>query len=127
MAKVMIVEDEKDVVYLIKVILQRMKYEVYEAHNGIEALDLLTGKEKVMPDAIILDVMMPDMDGYTLQGKLERMPGLSKVPLIIVSGKGQMKDMFGMATNVFAFLEKPFDPVKLTNTVKDAVTSHPPF
>ncbi|MHB0997237.1 MAG: response regulator [Elusimicrobiales bacterium] len=125
MAKVMVVDDEKDVVYLIKVLMEREKFEVLEAYNGLEAYNKLTSSDpnKVIPDAIILDIMMPEMDGYTFQSKLQEIDGLSGIPIVILTAKGQMKDLFELSSNIFAFVEKPFEPKNLVKIVKDAIAS----
>ncbi len=125
MSKVLVVDDEKDVVYLIKVLMEREKLEVLEAYNGLEAYNKLTSKDpnKVLPDVIILDIMMPEMDGYTLQSKLQEIDELSGIPIVILTAKGQMKDLFELASNIFAFVEKPFEPKNLVKTVKDALAS----
>ena len=125
MSKVLVVDDEKDVVYLIKVLMEREKLEVIEAYNGLEAYNKLTSKDpnKVLPDVIILDIMMPEMDGYTLQSKLQEIDELSHIPIVILTAKGQMKDLFELASNIFAFVEKPFEPKNLVKTVKDALAS----
>ena len=125
MSKVLVVDDEKDVVYLIKVLMEREKLEVQEAYNGLEAYNKLTAKDpnKVLPDAIILDIMMPEMDGYTLQSKLQEIEELSHIPIVILTAKGQMKDLFELASNIFAFVEKPFEPKNLVKIVKDAIAS----
>ena len=125
MSKVLVVDDEKDVVYLIKVLLEREKLEVLEAYNGLEAYNKLTAKEplRIIPDAIVLDIMMPEMDGYTLQSKLQEIDELSTIPIVILTAKGQMKDLFELASNIFAFVEKPFEPKNLVKIVKDAIAS----
>ncbi|HBA60818.1 MAG TPA: response regulator [Elusimicrobia bacterium] len=125
MSKVMVVDDEKDVVYLIKVLMEREKLEVIEAFNGLEAYNKLTAKEgeKVRPDAIVLDIMMPEMDGYTFQSKLQEIEDLRDIPIVILTAKGQMKDLFELASNIFAFVEKPFEPKNLVKIVKDAIAS----
>lgn len=125
MAKVMVVDDEKDVVYLIKVLLEREQLEVLEAYNGLEAYNKLTSEDpdRVVPDAMILDIMMPEMDGYTLQSKLQEIDGLNTIPIIILTAKGQMKDLFELSSNIFAFVEKPFEPKNLIKIVKDAIAS----
>jgi len=128
MAKVMVVDDEKDVVYLIKVLMEREHFEVFEAFNGLEAYNRLTAVDaaaKVIPDAIILDIMMPEMDGYTLQGKLQEIDELKRIPIVILTAKGQMKDLFELSSNVFSFIEKPFEPKNLVKIVKDAIASRP--
>jgi len=125
MSRVMVVDDEKDVVYLIKVLMEREQYEVMEAYNGLEAYNKLTSADpgKILPDAIILDIMMPEMDGYTFQSKLQEIDGLNHIPIIILTAKGQMKDLFELSSNIFAFVEKPFEPKNLVKTVKDALAS----
>ncbi|MDD5210282.1 MAG: response regulator [Elusimicrobiales bacterium] len=125
MSKVLVVDDEKDVVYLIKVLMEREKLEVLEAYNGLEAYNKLTAKDpnKIIPDVIILDIMMPEMDGYTLQSKLQEIEELSHIPIVILTAKGQMKDLFELASNIFAFVEKPFEPKNLVKIVKDAIAS----
>ncbi len=125
MSKVMVVDDEKDVVYLIKVLMEREKFEVLEAYNGLEAYNKLTedGPNKVLPDVIILDIMMPEMDGYTFQSKLQELDGLRDIPIVILTAKGQMKDLFELSSNIFAFVEKPFEPKNLVKIVRDALVS----
>jgi CheY-like chemotaxis protein len=125
MAKVMVVDDEKDVVYLIKVLMERERFEVLEAFNGLEAFKKLTATDasRVRPDAIILDIMMPEMDGYTFQSKLQELDDLRDIPIVILTAKGQMKDLFELSSNIFAFVEKPFEPKNLVKIVKDALAS----
>ncbi|MFA6433429.1 MAG: response regulator [Elusimicrobiales bacterium] len=125
MSKVMVIDDEKDVVYLIKVLMEREQLEVMEAYNGLEAYNKLTGpaEGKAIPDAIILDIMMPEMDGYTFQAKLQEIDDLRRIPIIILTAKGQMKDLFELSSNIFAFVEKPFEPKNLVKIVKDALAS----
>ena len=125
MSRVMIVDDEKDVVYLIKVLMERERLEVMEAYNGLEAYTRLTAPadDKILPDAIILDIMMPEMDGYTFQSKLQEIDGLNSIPIIILTAKGQMKDLFELSSNIFAFVEKPFELKNLVKIVKDALAS----
>jgi len=124
MPKVMIIDDEKDLVYLLKVVLEKEGFEVIESFNGKEAYELLSKMKKAdVPDAILLDVMMPEMDGYTFQSKLQENEKLNDIPVIILTARGQMKDLFEISSNVFAFLEKPFEPKNLVKMVKEAVES----
>ena len=122
MKKIMIVDDEKDVLFLLKVIMEKEGYEVIEASNGMEAYEKLADSiNPVKPDVILLDIMMPEMDGYTLQTKLQQTDELKRIPIIILTAKGQTKDLFQMSSNVYSFLEKPFDPQNLIKTVKGAL------
>lgn len=120
MAKVMIVDDEKDVVTLVRFLMEKDGYEVTDACNGADALDKLgidpPKADVVLPDVIILDIMMPVMDGYTMQTKLQENEKAKKIPLIVLTAKGQMRDVFQHASA--AFVEKPFDPKALRDLVK---------
>ena len=125
MSKVMIIEDERDLVYFMRVMLEKHDFEVMEAFNGKDAYETLSiiNTEKELPDLLVMDVMMPGMDGYTLQAKLQENDKLKNIPIIILSAKGNMRDLFELASNVFAFTEKPFDPNSLVKLVKDAIDS----
>lgn len=120
MAKVMIVDDEKDVVTLVRFLMEKDGYEVTDACNGADALDKLgidpPKADVVLPDLIILDIMMPVMDGYTMQAKLQENEKAKKIPLIVLTAKCQMRDVFQHASA--AFVEKPFDPKSLRDLVK---------
>jgi len=126
MAKIMIVDDEKDVVILIKFLMEKEGYDVIEAYNGAEALEKLgidpPNQDAPLPDVIISDIMMPVMDGYTLQTRLQENEKSRKIPLIILTAKGQMRDLFQLASNISAFIEKPFDPKSLRDIIKKMVS-----
>ncbi|MCG2725158.1 MAG: response regulator [Elusimicrobia bacterium] len=125
MPKVMIIDDEKDLVYLLKIVFEKEGFEVSEAFDGNEAYEKLSAVDNMddIPDVILLDVMMPEMDGYTLQAKLQENEKFNKIPIIILTAKGQMRDLFELSSNVFAFVEKPFEPKNLLEMAKDAVNS----
>ncbi len=122
----MVVDDDRAIVYLVKVIMEREQFEVMEAYDGLEAYNMLTATDsgRPLPDVIILDTLMPGMDGYTLQSKLRETDGLNKIPVIVLTGKDNpMGDLFALSDNVFAFLEKPFEPRNLVKITKDALAS----
>jgi len=120
--KIMIVDDEKDVLFLLKVLLEKEGYDVIEATNGLEAYNKITDKSNpINVDLIILDIMMPEMDGYTFQTKMMESDDLRKIPIIILTAKGQIKDLFEMASNVYSFVEKPFDTKNFLKIVKGAL------
>ena len=120
MATIMVVDDEKDVVTLIKFILEKDGHKILEALNGAQALELM-GVEPPgllqVPDLIVLDVMMPVMDGYTMATKLREHAETRSVPLLILTAKGQMREVFEMSPNVAAYIEKPFDPKHLKELI----------
>jgi CheY-like chemotaxis protein len=120
MARVMVVDDEKDVVELIRFLLERDGHQVVEAFNGREALDRINAGER--PDLIILDVMMPEMDGYTFNARLQENDATRRIPVIILTAKGQMRDVFEMASNVVFYMEKPFDPKHLREKIQEVLS-----
>src|ERR1035441_1235230 len=97
MARVLVVDDERDVVELVKFLLERDGHQVIEAFNGREALEKAYAE---LPDLIILDIMMPEMDGYTVNARLTETESTRRIPVIILTAKGQMRDVFEMASNV---------------------------
>jgi two-component system alkaline phosphatase synthesis response regulator PhoP len=127
MAKIMIVDDEKDVVELLRFVLGKDGHDVMTAFNGRDALEqvgiLPSSQPVIKPDLMILDIMMPDIDGYTVQSKMTEYDETRSIPIIILTAKGQMRDLFGLASNVVAYIEKPFDPKILRDKVKELMKS----
>ncbi len=119
MARVLVVDDEKDVVELVKFLLERDGHQVLEAYNGKEALERANAEH---PDLIILDIMMPEMDGYTVNAHLTENEATRRIPVIILTAKGQMRDVFEMASNVAFYMEKPFDPKHLREKIREVLT-----
>ncbi|OGS05018.1 MAG: hypothetical protein A3G41_01055 [Elusimicrobia bacterium RIFCSPLOWO2_12_FULL_59_9] len=117
MAKILIVDDERDVVALIRFLLEKDTHQVIESYNGSDALEALKGMPE-KPDLIILDIMMPVMDGYTVNTKLQDDRTTASIPVMVLTAKGQMKDLFQHAPNVAAYMEKPFDPKVLREKVR---------
>ena len=111
MSKILVVEDEKDIVEVIRMKLEKEGYEVDTAYDGIEALE----KVKLnRPDLIVLDIMMPKLDGYSVNLKLKENPETENIPVIVITGKGHLKELLQIREEitVSAYLEKPF-PLKL--------------
>lgn len=121
MAHIMVVDDERDVVTLITFLLEKDGHKVSAAYNGAEALEQLgvdPPKPGVpLPDLIVVDVMMPVMDGYTTTTRLRECPATRPIPLVILTAKGQTRELFQMAPNVAAYIEKPFDPKNLRELI----------
>lgn len=111
--KVLIIDDEKLIRDVIREYCLNEKYAVYEAENGIEGLKILE-KEKV--DVIILDIMMPKMDGYTF---FKEMRENYKIPTIVVSARNDEYDkLIGFDLGIDDYLTKPFSPKELIARVK---------
>ena len=122
MAKILVVDDEKDVVELLKFLLEKDGHNVATAYNGREALDYINGNK---PELVLLDVMMPEMDGYSVQTQLLNNPETKNIPIIVLTAKGQLKDVFSVSSNVKAYMEKPFDPKALRAKIKEATQAKP--
>lgn len=118
MARILVVDDEKDVVELLKFLLEKDGYSVTTAFNGKEGLAAATAQK---PDLVLLDVMMPEMDGYTVQTQLLDNPETRGIPIIILTAKGQLRDVFAMSANVKAYIEKPFDPKTLRAKIQESL------
>jgi len=118
MAKILIVEDEKDIVNILKIALEKHGYEVISVQNGEEAIEKIN---LLIPDLIILDLMLPKVDGNSVNLKLKENPQTQNIPVIVITGKGQLRELFNLkeGVNISGYFEKPF-PVKiLINKVKE--------
>ena len=125
MAKVLLVEDEPSVVMLMRFILEKTGHAVSEAHNGLEALAALGVRPDdpaaSLPDVVLLDVMMPVMDGLAAAKAMRDHPRASKVPILVVTAKGDLRRLFEAMPQVVGFFQKPFDPAQLREAVAHAV------
>jgi len=109
--KVLVVDDERHIVRLIQVNLERAGYQVVTAFDGAEALKKVAADK---PDLIVLDIMMPRMDGFEVLKRLKAKPESSEIPVIMLTAKAQDADVFrGWASGVSAYLTKPFSPIEL--------------
>ena len=114
--KILTVDDEKHIVRLIQVNLERHGYEVVTAYDGREALEKV---DQERPDLVILDVMMPYMDGFEVLQNLKRNPGTRDIPVIMLTAKAQDADVFkGWQSGVDCYLTKPFNPMELISFVQ---------
>ena len=96
-----------------------------EAFDGKEAYDKLSNisNEKEFPNLLLVDIMMPEMDGYTLYSKLQEHDRLKRIPAIILTAKVRMRGLFELSTNVLDFIDKPFEPDDLVQRINDAIDS----
>ncbi|MBI5244687.1 MAG: response regulator [Elusimicrobia bacterium] len=121
MACILVVDDERDIVTLIKVILEREGHSVVESYSGADALAKLgvepPGEASCKPDLLIIDLMMPNIDGLTLTRRLAAHPGTGAIPVMILTAKGHPGELFESSKTVAEVVEKPFDPKSLRETV----------
>ncbi len=112
-AKILVVDDEKNIVELIKFHLKKENYRVIEAYKGKDAIEL---HKKEKPDLIILDVMLPDMGGFEVCKNIRKE---SKVPIIMLTAKGEEIDkILGFELGADDYITKPFSPRELLARIK---------
>lgn len=111
--KILIVDDEMKIVEVVKSYLENSGYSVYEAYNGKEALDKF---EKVNPNLVILDLMLPDMTGEEICKALRKK---SRVPIIMLTAKVEEEDVLkGLNIGADDYVTKPFSPRQLAARVE---------
>ena len=114
--KILVVDDERHIVRLVQVNLERAGYEVAVAYDGIEALEKVAADK---PDMVVLDVMMPRMDGFDVLKKLQANADTKDIPIIMLTAKAQDADIFkGWSSGVSSYLTKPFNPRELLTFVE---------
>lgn len=116
-AKVLIVDDEPNIVLAIEFLLQREGYHTEKAYDGLQALERVA---LFQPDIVILDVMMPGMNGFELGQMIRQMPALEHTKIIFLTAKGTQNDkQTGYASGAEAYMIKPFDNDALVTTVNE--------
>ncbi len=115
--RVVCVEDEPEMIDLVRLILGRRGFFVIGANGGIEGLETVR-REK--PDLILLDLMMPDMDGWEVYQQIKADPALRGIPVIVVTAKAQSIDkVLGLhIAKVDDYITKPFGPQELLESVE---------
>jgi len=125
MANLLIVDDEPSLVLLMRAVLEKVGHTVSEACNGQEALVKLgvapDDPAAPLPDLILLDVMMPVLDGIGTAAALRDHPRAAKVPILIVTAKGDLRPLFEAMPQVAGFFQKPFTPAGLREAVTRAI------
>ena len=116
MSRVLICDDESDIVSALRIYLESESIEVSEASNGKEALDLMESPEGKDIQLILLDVMMPVMDGIRAMSEIRK---ISNVPIIMLTAKSEDADkVMGLTIGADDYVTKPFNPVELMARVK---------
>jgi len=117
--KLLLIDDDPNLILLVKDYLEFNGYEVITANHGREAIKIL---EQDTPDLIICDVMMPEMDGYSFVQEIRQNPSLEWLPVIFLSAKGQSKDRIkGLTQGADVYMVKPFEPDELVAQVKSTL------
>lgn len=114
--RILAVDDEKHIVRLIQVNLERAGYEVVTANDGAQALAIV---EQDPPDLIVLDWMMPQLNGYETLKKLKADPKTEHIPVVMLTAKSQDQDVLkGWQGGADCYLTKPFNPMELLTFVR---------
>ncbi len=117
--QLLLIDDDPNLILLVKDYLEFRGFAVRTAGNGREALDLLDGDA---PDMIICDVMMPEMDGHTFVKHVRDNPSTEWIPILFLSAKGQSQDRVkGLNTGADVYMVKPFEPEELVAQVESSL------
>ncbi|HOV78460.1 MAG TPA: response regulator transcription factor [Bacillota bacterium] len=116
MAKILVVDDEKNILELVRFNLEREGFEVFTALDGTLAIDLAREER---PDLIVLDVMLPGMNGFEVCRELNRDPLTSGIPIIMLSARAEELDrVLGLEMGADDYVIKPFSPRELVARIK---------
>jgi two-component system response regulator VicR len=123
--RVVYIEDEQEMIDLVKLILSRKRFEVIGANGGREGLDAV---HKNLPDVILLDLMMPDMDGWEVYQQLKADESTRNIPVIVITAKAQNIDkvLALHIAKVDDYIPKPFTPKDLLDSIEKVLQIQQP-
>ena len=115
--KILIVDDEHSIVIPLQFLMEQNGYQALIAYNGEDALEIIA---KELPDLIILDIMLPGIDGYEVCEMVRLKPEWRHIRIIFLTAKGREADMAkGMVLGADAYLVKPFSNAELVKNIKE--------
>ena len=118
MTRILVVDDERDAREVVKTTLQKNGYQVVEATDGVEAYAAAAGK----PDLIVLDLMLPKLNGFEVLEKLKENPQTSYIPVVILTARGQAQDETrALRSGVTDYMTKPWSADELADRVRIAL------
>jgi DNA-binding response OmpR family regulator len=118
-ARVLIVEDEPHILLSLEVLLHRAGYETVSAADGREGLDLI---RRAHPDVVLLDIMMPGLNGYEVCRAVKSDPELRSIPVIILTAKAQEVEIVkGLELGASAYVVKPFGNAEVLDAIRAAL------
>jgi two-component system alkaline phosphatase synthesis response regulator PhoP len=113
--RILVVDDEKDIVDFITYNLQKEGYEVLSAYNGKQALV----KAQQKPDLVLLDIMLPELDGYEVCKELRSNASTASIPIIFLTARGgEVDEIVGLEVGADDYIVKPISPRRLTSRIK---------
>jgi two-component system, OmpR family, alkaline phosphatase synthesis response regulator PhoP len=119
--KILVIDDDPDLVEATSMILKSRQYDVIAAYGGVEGLEKAKSEN---PDLIVLDVMMPDKDGYTVCKELKADPALNAIPVLLLTAvvshisTTRFSHQMGMETEADDYMDKPVDPAELAKRIE---------
>ena len=120
--QILLIEDDPDILELIEYNLVRARFRVLTAANGEAGLEALT---RLQPDLMVLDLMLPGMDGLEVCKTLRRNPQLPQIPIIMLTAKGEESDVVvGLELGADDYMTKPFSPSELIARIKAVLRRH---
>ena len=115
--RVVYIEDEQEMIDLVRLILNRRGFEIIGANGGRDGLDMV---RQIIPDLVLLDLMMPDMDGWDVYQQMKADDLTQNIPVIVVTAKAQSIDkVLGLhIAKVDDYISKPFSPQELVDSLE---------
>ena len=121
--KVLIIEDEPHIVLSLELLLQRAGYDTASATDGEEGWALV---QRLRPDVVLLDLMLPKRNGYEVCRAIKAEPGLRAIPVIIVSARGQEVEVLkGLELGAAAYVTKPFGNADILEAIRAVLPPRP--
>ena len=115
---ILVIDDDPDILEALSEILESEGFGIHQARNGLEALEVL---EPLHPDLILLDLMMPLMDGWEFAERIRRRPDLAQIPVIVLSADRNIEDK-ARQLGAVGYLAKPFELSELLSLVQTSLT-----
>jgi len=116
-ARVLVIDDEGPIRLLVRVNLEAAGMDVHEAENGLTGIEVA---QRETPDVILLDVMMPGMDGWEVFGALSGDERTAKIPVVFLTARAELRDQArGLELGGVDYVTKPFDPLELAPLIDD--------
>ena len=116
---ILLVDDEPNILIPLEFLMKQQGFEVKKAHSGKEALEFM---KNYKPDLVVLDVMMPEMDGFEVARQIRKNPGLEETHIVFLTAKGTPDDRTnGYSSGGEVYLTKPFDNDELVQVVNELI------
>lgn len=119
--KVLVIDDNPDIGDLVERALEGSEFEVFQASGGREGIHMA---QELKPDLILLDIMMPEIDGFTVSNFLKRIPGTANIPIIFLTARATKSGrMIASKAGAVDYIMKPFSPKELLKRLKRIVSA----